>query len=95
MDNLHNVSELLAWYQRVTGIGPPVHDITEDFEEMQDFAEYLNLLQDCLESSYMWRVCLSDDYRRMNHMVCNCLDVIDSYEIALQANEMRFLMRGV
>jgi hypothetical protein len=28
-------------------------------------------------------------------MVCNCLDVIDSYEIALQANEMRFLMQGV
>lgn len=47
MENLHNVSELLAWYQRVTGIGPPVHDITEDFEEMQDFAENLNLLQDC------------------------------------------------
>jgi hypothetical protein len=50
----------------------------------------LNLIQ-YLESEYIWRVCVTDEFRRLNNIVGDLLQYIDYYEITMQGNEIRFL----
>ena len=50
----------------------------------------LSLIQ-YLESNYIGRMCVLEDFRRLNNMVGRFIDIIDFYEVTLQAIEMRFL----
>jgi hypothetical protein len=50
----------------------------------------LSLIQ-YLESDYIGRMCVSEDFKRLNNIVGRFMEIIDFYEVSLQAMEMRFL----
>ena len=51
MENNHDISELVSWYQHFANMIVPDHDPIEDFMKLQDHAAKLNLLQDCFPNA--------------------------------------------
>jgi hypothetical protein len=52
-------------------------------------------LIDYLESQYIARKCLNDNFASLNHLIGRVMEVYDYYEIALAGNEARFLQEHV
>jgi len=65
-------------------------DIFEDDLPYRSRSWVLNLIQ-YLESEYIGRICLSEDFGRLNNIVGRLIAIIDFYEVTLERNEMSFL----
>lgn len=65
-------------------------DIFEDDLPYRSRSWVLNLIQ-YLESEYIGRMCLSEDFGRLNNIVGRFIAIIDFYEVTLERNEISFL----
>jgi hypothetical protein len=69
-------------------------NIHEDDLPYRSRSWVLNLIE-YLESEFISRRCLDDDFVSVNHLVGRVLELIDYYEITLAGNEARFLREHV